>query len=302
MAAYYSRSRTIKELNMTISIGEAILHGAQVLRKAGVPEARREAGSLLAHVSGHDRTFLISHVDDSLTEEVLIRFRENIDRRSSGEPLQYITGIQDFFGRQFRVTPDVLIPRPETELLVEAALQLIDSHPAVICDVGTGSGCIAVTLLCERARARAVAVDISAKAIGVARENAVDQSVDDRILFAVSDCFNSLPNGEQIFDLIVSNPPYVSAAALAGLQREVRDHEPLTALTPGPDGLTMIGRLIQEAPNFLKPDGYLILEIGFDQGEAVENLIDPNRWRLIEIRPDLQGIPRIVVLQRVRLN
>jgi release factor glutamine methyltransferase len=285
---------------MANTIGQAIMDGAQVLRKAGVPEARREAGSLLAHVSGHDRTFLISHVDASLTEEVLIRFRENIDRRSSGEPLQYITGIQDFFGRQFRVTPDVLIPRPETELVVEAALQLIDSQdPAVICDVGTGSGCIAVTLLCERACARAVAVDISAKAIGVARQNAVDQSVDERILFAVSDCFNSLPNGEQIFDLIVSNPPYVSAAALPGLQREVRDHEPLAALTPGPDGLTMIGRLIQEAPDFLKPEGHMILEIGFDQGEAVENLIDSNRWHLIEIRPDLQGIPRIVVLQRV---
>ena len=288
---------------MSISIGEAILHGAQVLRTAGVPEARREAGSLLAHVSGHDRTFLISHVDAVLAEEVVIRFRETIDRRSSGEPLQYITGIQDFFGRQFRVTPDVLIPRPETELLVEAALQLIDSQdPAIICDVGTGSGCIVVALLCERARARAVAVDISAKAIGVARRNAVDQSVDDRILFAVSDCFNSLPNGEQIFDLIVSNPPYVSAAALAGLQREVRDHEPLAALTPGPDGLTMIGRLIKEAPKFLKPDGHLILEIGFDQGEAVESLIEPNRWHLIEIRPDLQGIPRIVVLQRVGLT
>src|SRR5258705_11270040 len=127
MTGNYSRSRTIKELKMAISIGEAILHGAQVLRTAGVPEARREAGSLLAHVSGHDRTFLISHVDDSLTEEVLIRFRENIERRSAGEPLQYITGIQDFYGRQFRVIPDVLIPRPETELLVEAALQLIDS-------------------------------------------------------------------------------------------------------------------------------------------------------------------------------
>src|SRR5258705_3313087 len=287
---------------MSMSIGEAILHGAQVLRKSGVPEARREAGSLLAHVSGHDRTFLISHRDDSLTEEVLIRFRENIDRRSSGEPLQYITGIQDFFGRQFRVTSDVLITRPETELVVEAALQLIDSKdPTVICDVGTGSGCIAVTLLCERARARAVAVDISAKAIEVARQNAVDQSVEDRILFAVSDCFNSLPNGERIFDFIVSNPPYVSAAALAGLQRGVRDHEPLAALTPGPDGLTMIGPLIKETPYFLKPNGHLMLAIGFDHADAIEKLIDSNRWHLIEIRPDLQGIPRIVVLQRARL-
>lgn len=265
------------------------------MRAASVPEARREAGSLLSFVIGKDRTFLISHADDPVGDEDLARFRKDVERRAAGEPLQYITGVQDFFGREFRVTPDVLIPRPETELLVEAALAVIAAETApMICDVGTGSGCIAVTLLCERNDARAIAVDVSEAALAVAAENARRHGVDDRIVFEVSDCFTAIDSS---FDLIVSNPPYVSAGALNGLQREVRDHEPLIALSPGADGLSVIRRLIREAPSFLKKSGHLIMEIGFDQGENVEALIDHN-WHLLEIRPDLQGIPRIVVLQK----
>lgn len=280
---------------MSISIADLLREASQTLRDADVPEARREAGSLLSFVIGKDRTFLISHADDLVGDEELARFRRDVERRASGEPLQYITGVQDFFGREFRVTPDVLIPRPETELLVEAALEVIagETEPR-ICDVGTGSGCIAVTLLCERNDARAIAVDISAAALTVAAENARRHGVDERIVFEVSDCFKTI---DSQFDLIVSNPPYVSADALNGLQREVRDHEPLVALSPGSDGLTVIRRLIQDAPSFLKKSGHLIMEIGFDQGEKVAEMIDHN-WRLLEIRPDLQGIPRIVVLQK----
>jgi release factor glutamine methyltransferase len=171
------------------------------------------------------------------------------------------------------------------------------SDSAFICDVGTGSGCIAITLLCEIPGARAVAVDKSAAALEIARENAAKQAIMDRAVFVVSDCFNALDPREQQFDLIVSNPPYVSADALAGLQREVRDHEPLAALSPGADGLDVIRRLLRDAPVFLKTNGYLIMEIGFDQGERVEQLIDKNVWTLQTIVPDLQGIPRIVVLQ-----
>jgi len=275
------------------SIAEVLKEATQMLENAGVPEARREAGSLLSFVTGKDRTFLIAHAEDEVND--VDRFREFLERRAAGEPLQYITGTQDFFGREFRVTPDVLIPRPETELLVEAALE-VNKTATLLCDVGTGSGCIAVTLLCELDHARAVALDKSPAALEVAKFNAQELAVADRAEFIVSDGFDSLDWRE--FDLIVSNPPYVSASVLEGLQREVRDHEPLIALSPGPDGLSIIRRLMQESPRFLKPNGHLIMEIGFDQGEVVQNLVDTNVWELLEVRPDLQGIPRIVVLRK----
>ena len=282
---------------MTNSISDLLREASQALRDAGVPEARREAGSLLSHVIGKDRTFLISHAEDIVARDDLARFREAVTRRASGEPLQYITGVQDFYGREFRVTTDVLIPRPETELLVEAALEVIAHKPApLICDVGTGSGCIAITLVCERTDARAVAVDVSAPALAVAEDNSRRHGVSDRMRFTISDCFESVDR--TAFDLVVSNPPYVAAAALSGLQREVRDHEPLVALSSGADGLDVIRRLLRDAPAFLKTDGYLIMEIGFDQGEKVQRLINENLWRLDEIRPDLQGIPRIVLVQK----
>ncbi len=282
---------------MTNSISDLLREASQALRDAGVPEARREAGSLLSHVIDQNRTYLISHAGQAVSEEDLGRFRETIVRRASGEPLQYITGVQDFYGREFRVTPDVLIPRPETELLVEAALDVILHEPApLICDVGTGSGCIAVTLLCERMEARAIGVDVSAAALAVAEDNARRHDVSERITFKISDCFDAIDPAA--FDVVVSNPPYVSANALAGLQREVRDHEPLVALSPGADGLSVIRRLFLDAPAFLKTDGCLIMEIGFDQGERVRQLIDEKHWRLHDVRPDLQGIPRIVVAQK----
>ena len=276
-------------------IADVLRDATQILQNAGVPEARREAGSLLSFVIGRDRTFLISHAEDELDDHQVDEFRNVVERRAAGEPLQYITGVQDFFGREFRVTPDVLIPRPETELLVEAALE-VNQAATFVCDVGTGSGCIAITLLCELNAARAVAVDKSPAALEIAKLNAQNLSVAERVEFVVCDCFDSLDSPE--FDLIVSNPPYVSAGVIAGLQREVRDHEPLVALSPGPDGLSIIRRLINQAPQFLKANGHLLMEIGFDQGEAVQQLIDANVWELREIRPDLQCIPRIVVLRK----
>jgi release factor glutamine methyltransferase len=282
---------------MSCSIAEAQREAAQILRAAGVPEALREAGSLLSFILRKNRTFLISHSEDLLGDDALTEFRKSVERRASGEPLQYITDVQDFYGREFRVTPDVLIPRPETELLVEAALEIAGEAP-LICDVGTGSGCIAVTLLCEIGEARAIAVDKSRAALEIAKLNAGKLSVANRADFFVSDCFDSLDPGRYQFDLIVSNPPYVSAEMMAGLQREVRDHEPLLALSPGPDGLSVIRRLLHEAPDFLKTDGHMLLEIGFDQAEAVKELIDDRVWRLLDIRPDLQGIPRIVILRK----
>jgi len=290
------RCLSVKSVANNYSIAEALREASRVLENGGVPEARRDASALLSFVIGKDRTFLISHAEDPVDDDSLGQLREFVERRATGEPLQYITGVQDFYGREFRVTPDVLIPRPETELLVEAALEVSDGE--FICDVGTGSGCIAITLLCERPEARAVALDKSAVALEIAKFNAAKQSVADRAVFVVSDCFDALDRSEHQFDLIVSNPPYVSESALAGLQREVRDHEPLVALSPGADGLSVIRRLLTDAPAFLKPNGHLLMEIGFDQGETVRNLIDESVWSLLEVRPDLQCIPRIVVLRK----
>jgi release factor glutamine methyltransferase len=302
---------------MAISIAEAILKGAHDLRKAGVAEARREAGSLLAHVIDRDRTFILSHADDALSEHQLELFRRLLELRASGKPLQYIAGHQEFFGLDFEVTSDVLIPRPETELLVEKALQLVSSSATApfICDVGTGSGCIAITLLHEllpnHSAARAVAIDISVAALEVAKRNAARHSVTDHISFVVSDGFASLHHRHQgdpdetpreLFSLIVSNPPYVADGAISSLQREVRDFEPRLALEAGVDGLLIISRLLADADAFLQTGGYFLFEIGFDQHHAVEQLIDRRVWKLLDIHNDLQGIPRTVALEKLDPN
>ncbi len=250
---------------MSISIAEAILEATQVFRRVGVPEARREAGLLLAHAIARDRTFLITHAEDTLRSEELETFRHYVERRAQGEPVQYITGHQEFFGLDFEVSRDVLIPRPETEILV--------------------------------AKARAIAVDISETALSVATRNAARHNVIERITFVTSDCFAALEK-KSCFDLVLSNPPYVADKDLSGLQREVREHEPRVALTPGDDGLSVIRCLLVDAAAFLVDGGHLVIEIGFDQRAAVERLIDPGIWNVIDVRQDLQGIPRTIVLQK----
>ena len=288
---------------MTTSIAEAILRGAHDLRKARVPEARREAGSLLAHVLDRDRTFILSHADDPINDAQLETFCRTLEWRAAGKPLQYITGHQEFFGLDFEVTGDVLIPRPETELLVEKALELVSTEASpIICDVGTGSGCIAITLLHELRRAGGTAIDVSPAAIEVAKRNAARHSVSERLELVVSDCFAGLNRKNPLFDLIVSNPPYVSVRELENLQREVRDYEPHLALLAGEDGLSIIRRLLVEAGTYLKSRGHFLFEIGFDQHRAVEQLVDPAVWKLLDIYSDLQGIPRTVALEKSGSN
>lgn len=288
---------------MSISIAQALHDASEALSEAGVPEARKEARSLLAHVLGINWAVLITNSGEPLAASSVARFQELIARRATGEPAQYIIGAQDFYGRRFEVNPNVLIPRPETEWLIETALSYLSSskEPVWICDVGTGSGCIAITLLCESRLAHAIAIDISATALEVAKRNAKAHEVIRRISFIESDCFNAVTNNVS-FDLIVSNPPYVSAKVFPGLQREVRDHEPRVALTPGDDGLTLIRRLINDAPQFLKEKGHLLIEIGFDQSEAITDLVDLNVWHLLRFVPDLQQIPRIVVLEKLPVS
>jgi release factor glutamine methyltransferase len=284
----------------TLSIAEAAREAAEALRLSGVPEARREAASLLAYAISRDHTFLLTHPEHRLAPSDMSRLRRIVERRAAGEPLQYITGRQEFYGLEFEVTPDVLIPRPETELLVETALRLLDERDAtpLVCDVGTGTGCISIAILHERTGASAVGLDISPAALRVAARNAARHGVCAQLKLIASDCFAALDFAQPRFTMIVSNPPYVAEDALEGLQREVRDYEPRVALTPGGDGLLMIRRLLEGSPRLLLPGGHLLLEIGFDQHEAVTRLIDARRWALLDIHRDLQGIPRIVALRK----
>ncbi|MFL6254803.1 MAG: peptide chain release factor N(5)-glutamine methyltransferase, partial [Pyrinomonadaceae bacterium] len=256
-------------LEGTLTIAEALREASTALRVAGLQEPRREAGTLLSHALGRDQAFIITHADEALTEAQLAGFRACVERRGAGEPFQYIAGRQEFYGLEFEVGPAVLIPRPETELLVEEALALLKGTDApLLCDVGTGSGCIAVTLLHERRDARGFALDVSPAALAVAARNAVRHGVEERLQLLVSDCFEALRDEEHrelLFDLVASNPPYIAESDLDNLQKEVREHEPRVALTPGGDGLRIIRRLVSEAPEFLKRGGHLLIEIGFDQ-------------------------------------
>jgi len=279
-----------------LSLANAVREGAQRLSAGVVAEPRREAGSLLAHVLGRDRSFMIAHADDALNDDQSESFRSLIERRAGGEPLQYLTGHQEFFKLDFEVAPAVLIPRPETELIVEAALELLRDDPGpYVLDIGTGSGCLAISMLHELSTARALATDVSPAALRIAKRNAERHGVADRLALVGSDCFSAL-EADGSFSLIASNPPYISDADLQNLQREV-NYEPRAALAGGADGLSVIRRLLLEARPFLRSGGYFVFEIGFGQSEGVEQLIDGLVWKLLEIRTDLQKIPRTFVLQ-----
>ena len=277
------------------TIAETLREATGRLREAAIPNDVLDAQTLLAYALGCDRTHLIINYREELPEEPARKFADLIERRAKGEPLQYITGRQEFFGLEFEVTPDVLIPRPETELIVEETIRLAQEiEKPIIIDVGTGSGCIAVALARELPGARLIATDISPAAIEVARRNAgrYDLEID----FRVTDL---LPDDVPPADFVVSNPPYIAESEMSGLQREVRDWEPGPALTDFGDGLEFYRRLLTEAVHRLKPGGRMILELGFSQAEQVTGMIDPGRWNLENLLNDLQGIPRTLVLQRI---
>jgi release factor glutamine methyltransferase len=282
---------------MDVSIAAAINQAAAKLRAHGVNEPRLEAALLLSHIIGCDRAFLIAHDDRTLSAERSQAFSASVSRRASGEPLQYITGHQEFFKLDFAVTPDVLIPRPETELIIEAVLELFPGQAhCFFADVGTGSGCVAISILQERPHSRAMAIDKSKSALKVAEQNAETHRVLDRMRLVHADLFCEVPESE-VFDLIVSNPPYVPDGELGGLQREVQ-REPHPALAGGADGLEVIRRLLAAAPRRLHAGGYLIFEFGINQDEAIAELVVGAVWELIEMRRDLQKIPRTIILRK----
>ncbi len=277
------------------TLREQLHRAAGALEAAGVEGPRREAEALLARLLGRDRAWLYAHPEDELTAGDAARWREWIARRAAGEPPQYIAGAAEFCGREFRVTPAVLIPRPETELLVGAVLERVAAEDAArIVDVGTGSGCIAITLALERPRARVVGVDRSAAALEVARENA--RRLGARVEFVEGDLLGAVAGR---FDVIVSNPPYVADAEFPGLAREVRENEPHAALIAGPRGDEVYQRLIPQAAEKLRPGGWLALELGYQSAKMVRAPLTGGDWRDLEIRRDAQGWDRVALARRV---
>ncbi|HXI23896.1 MAG TPA: peptide chain release factor N(5)-glutamine methyltransferase [Pyrinomonadaceae bacterium] len=283
-------------LKRGITVQNALAEATAALAKS--EQARLEAGSLLSHIMNRDRTFILAHPEHVLDPDQLGMFQLLVVRRAAGEPLQYLTGHQEFFKLDFEVTPEVLIPRPESEAIVEVALELLaKDRLSRLVDVGTGSGCLAISILHELPNAKGIAIDVSPAALNVARRNAQTHRVADRLQLIESDLLTAIPRDEQ-FDLIVSNPPYVPDDDIDSLQREV-GYEPRSALAGGTDGLDVIRRLLREAPPRIQTGGHLVFEFGFGQAELLLNLIDRKVWNLIEARKDLQGIPRTMVLERI---
>jgi len=275
-----------------MTIQTALLQGTQLLEEGAIGASRLTAEVLLTHALRRERSYLYAHPEEELSEVAWIHYGRYLHERLKGKPTQYITGRQEFYGRDFRVTSDVLIPRPETEHLVDAAITRVNSRDLVL-DVGTGSGAIAISLALET-RARVFATDISSAALDVARENARRLSAQvDFIACNLLDAFE-----ERSVDLVVSNPPYVPGTDLAGLQREVRDYEPHIALFAGPTGVEIYERLIADAARVLRPQGWLLMELGYNSLDSVRAMLERD-WSEITVIPDLAGFPRVTAARVV---
>jgi len=277
-----------------VTLREALLEAVERLERHRVSSPRLNAEVMLAHCLSVDRTYLYTHDDRVLSGEEYQRFEDALSERISGVPVQYIVGRQEFYGRYFLVTPAVLIPRPETEYIVETVLELQPAPGDAIIDVGAGSGCIGLTLSLEIPHAHVTIADISLEALLVAKTNAAQLGAPASIV-----CMDVLDAVRGLFDFVVSNPPYVNPAETSRLQREVREHEPHVALFAPDEGFDVIRRLIPSAVRLLNPGGYLIMEIGLGMEERVLDLFGPP-WEKLPTKADLQGIPRTVVARRKR--
>jgi release factor glutamine methyltransferase len=292
----------------------ALRQGIAQLRAANISSYTLAAELLLLHAVKKERTWLYTHTEEYLTVDQQRNFLLLITRRAKGEPVQHLTGHQEFWGLEFEVNPDVLIPRPETEHLVEVTLdrlalrewkagrpQMNDGEGLIIADVGTGSGCIAVALAKELPHAQVFASDISAAAIAVAQRNGERHGVASRIHFSHS---NLLSDAKEVcgpswrFDAIVSNPPYIGRREAASLDPEVRDHEPATALFGGKEGYELYAPLIVQSADHLKPGGLLVLELGHNSLAAAQPLLSEPNWSYVAVTNDLAGIPRVIAAER----
>jgi release factor glutamine methyltransferase len=272
-----------------MTLQTALLQGVQLLEEAGVAVPRLTAEVLLGHALRCERVYLYAHPERVLTDLEWLHYGRYLHERMQGKPTQYITKRQEFYGREFRVSSDVLIPRPETEHVVEAALRCgaLQKPGARLLDIGTGSGALAVTLQLETGAA-AYATEISPAAARIARENAARLGA--KVDLAVGSLMDTIDSNSM--DLVVSNPPYVPASQEEGLQREVRDWEPHVALFGGESGFEIYEGIIADAPRVLRPGGWLVMELGFGSCDYVAALLAG--WRDLHVDPDLAGIPRVI--------
>jgi release factor glutamine methyltransferase len=282
------------------TVGRLLQWTADYLKRYGADTPRLEAEVLLAEAMNCPRIALYTSFDDEPKEDVRTAFRALVKKRAEGVPVAYLVGRREFYSMSFRVTPDVLVPRPETEFLVVALIDLAKQagDNAAICDVGTGSGIIAVCAAKHAPKSRVTAIDISPAALAVARENAAQHGVADRIAFVQSDLLAAIPADAQ-FDCIASNPPYVREDEFAALARDVRDHEPRLALVAGPRGVEVIERLIEQADRHLKPGGHLLIEVSPMIHNAVCAIFQANSHFAMEPTiKDLARLPRVVHARR----
>ena len=281
-----------------VSLAKVAHWGESILRNADIQSARLDATLLLAHVMGRDMTGLIAHFNETAPQDTADKFEKLIRRRAQREPVAYITGMKEFYSLPFRVDGSVLIPRPETELVVDEALAYAgaDSSLATL-DIGVGSGAIAVAVAVSRPKWRIDAVDSSAKALAVAKDNATLNGVRERMEFIVSDLFAGVP--DKAYDLILSNPPYIPEGS-ADVSPDVRRYEPHSALFAGADGLDVIRQLVRQSPSRLKSGGRLIFEMDGSQGQSVKRLIEETEsLKFVKIVKDYAGLDRVAVAERV---
>ena len=292
------------------SIRGLLKRGIEQLRTARVSSFTLAAELLLLHATGRDRTWIYSHPEEVLPPATVANFLSLVGRRASSVPTQHLIGKQEFWGLEFTVSADVLIPRPETEHLVEVALDRLairelragrdprlSGKNIQLVDIGTGSGCIAIALAKELPEAEVFATDISAKALDLARGNAARLGFADRIRFTESNLLGSLSSLK--FDLIISNPPYLAWGEADSLPVEVRDHEPRQALFGGPEGYELYGDLILQASKHLKQGGLLVLELGHTSLPAVQPLLDSSAWANLSVTKDLAGMDRVLSAERL---
>jgi release factor glutamine methyltransferase len=281
-----------------VQLKQALASAVEQLESADVGSPRLSAETLLMFVLGVNRSHLYAYPERELTTEEQARYDDVIAQRTTGMPLQYITGHQEFWGLDFVVSPAVLIPRPETEHLVETVLDFAREieRPKIV-DVGTGSGCIVLALAHELKTAEVFGVDLSVEALEIARANAVRLRLDERVKFVQGNVLEAL-SGVHDFHFVVSNPPYVSKNEADKVQRSVFEFEPTTAVFAGDSGLDVIRPLIAQAQVALKPGGWLAMEIGYSMRDMVLELLDPTMWDEIRVVPDLQGIPRVIAARK----
>lgn len=277
------------------TVGRLLSWTADFLKRRGSESPRLDAEVMLASVLGWERVQLYTHYEDEIGEAQRGRYRDLVRRRADGAPVAYLVGRKEFYSLRFDVSPAVLIPRPESEFVVIEAVEALKALDAPrLVDVGTGSGCLAVACAHQLPKARVTAIDISPKALEVARGNAERHKLTDRVEFLEGDLLSPLPESPTL-DAIISNPPYIPTADVEDLEPGVRDHEPALALDGGADGLEVVRHLLREAAPRLKPGGHLILEIGTAQDAPVRELLSDGRvWELRPTVRDLQGHPRVI--------